>query len=185
MNLKFKYGVVKYNSQELVFLQPRYVYFWKGMNKDFRTIGGWLRVFQIFTIIGIVFLPMVGLYVLYLYFSIGYTDTDYLNLALLSAEALPGFVFSILIFRIIGSNNESTPQLINNMLAFMVLLAVVITIVLFQSGLAIRPQPILIDLVYYFIWTRYFNKSKRVFEFYGANAGPKVISETAVNEKNT
>lgn len=143
-------------------------------------IGGWLQVFQIVTFIGIVALPVTVLYEITIGIGLLH-ELDifdiYLGVLILVIVLLPGMIFSIFIFLKISLNAQTTPKKINNLLAYMTLTSIVITVVFFclfsWSGTYITPSflnTIISDFLYYFIWTRYFNRSKRVRVFYGSNA---------------
>ncbi len=132
-------------------------------------MGIWLRLFQIFTFLGIVILPITIAYIVTLW-GVDVTKDIWIDLLATFAESLPIFIFSIIIFLKLKVIEPSTPEKIEELLIMQCGISVVTSLVLYilykQSITTIKPSAVLTDLIYCVVWVNFFRRSKRVKSFY-------------------
>lgn len=141
-------------------------------------IGGWLRFYKIITIISLSIAALLIVVIAALaVLGIDAGENIY-DLAATALEIAPSLAFSILVLKIIEVRENDTPSKINHyILAYTIATFVIYAGLryLFANDFMIeKPTPALGTVIYYFIWTSYFKKSKRVKEFYGSNADQKI-----------
>jgi len=138
------------------------------------SIGGWLRFFQVMSYLGLISsaLAILAFPVMHLFVE-GVVDR-LVDLVALIFELSPGLIFSFLIVRALPVREPDIPARLKSLLGYylgITLLFYVILTAAFKTGhLTDKPSPFIGDIVYYAIWASYFNKSKRVRAYYGANA---------------
>ena len=141
---------------------------------DGKSIGGWLRFFQVTNIISIGIFGLLIIAVIGLGLLEGFGSQETIDVLASIAEVIPPLVFSFLILRILGDSDEGTPFRINTYLKY----SISATAVVFMAAMGLffldvtteRPESLLGSLIFYYIWTSYFKKSARVKEYYGCNA---------------
>lgn len=137
-------------------------------------IGGWLRFFQVINVLGLLFSVFVVLSfpVMHLYVE-GVIDSS-ADLFAILFELAPGLVTTFLIVRALPKNDAGVPDrikaLITYYVGFTVLFYGILTALLKAGYITEKPTFIVGDIIYYLIWVSYFQKSKRVRVYYGANA---------------
>ena len=141
---------------------------------DEQRIGGWLRCFQVLNYIGLILSVVVVLALFAAEALIGGMFEHMLDIVALLIEIAPPILFSYLIIKCLPVASADTPEQIKKLLGYYLAVSLVIGFSLtmaHKSGyITDKPSPFIGDLIYYAIWASYFKKSKRVKEFYGANA---------------
>ncbi len=143
-------------------------------NKQENHFKGWLKFFYIINFVWLIFLPLGSL--VYILSSMLDSETSILSNKLMFyvLELTPDFIFSILILRSIKIQNTSTPESIKKLMSFELAAKLIIGILIYmayKNGIAQdKPSPFFFSIIYYLIWSNYFKKSKRVFNYYGANS---------------
>ena len=128
---------------------------------------GWLLIFKIINVFFIVMLPLllavvVGLAIT----SDAPISVDY-GLVMPFLEALPSFVFSLLIYNAMKSRDKASIFLIKRLLTIEFVIKVVVSAVVYSVGKHVFSEPgsstsFLMYIAYFAIWHTYFSKSKRV-----------------------
>ncbi len=136
--------------------------------------GGWLRFYQVINILSIVFIGILILAIAGFEIMGAYEENELKDAFIGIFEFLPDLIFPIIIIRILKIKNEKIPDEIVKYLGYYVaasLLVYGIFYYLFKTDvIAEKPVSFLSSLIYYYIWSSYFKKSKRVKAYYGANA---------------
>jgi len=137
------------------------------------SIGGWLRFFQVVNVLSIVIGGLVLLGLSAMVILVGFDEEGIADVVAACAEMFPAILFSVLIVRVLGDRNENTPARVAQLLKYNFSAAAFVFIAVmalfFADVVSEKPTSILGSLLYYYIWTSYFKKSKRVNEYYGAN----------------
>jgi len=140
--------------------------------------GGWIRFFRIinalYWIIG-----LLGLLALlpFIFFALEGGDLAVsilpADLIAILIEVLPGIIMSFIIWRVVLVQSENTPNKINKLMQIELFFHIVISACLIyahkQGYISEGPTPIMVSIIYYFIWATYFKRSKRVLSYYGSN----------------
>lgn len=139
-----------------------------------KSIGGWLRLFQVLTAISAL-VYVLSVVLISLGYGIGRIEFESLrDFLLFILEFLPGMIFSILIFKALPIQEFYIPSQITSYLRNNLLLSFLIALLLstlYQQGMVSdKPGSVFGSIVYFAIWALYFKKSKRVREYYGDNA---------------
>ncbi len=140
--------------------------------------GGWIKFFRIFNLLywvaGVVItIAVIGIA---LFFDIE-PEQNLIDLAAITIEMLPGTIMSFIIWKSILVCDCETPNKIRSLLDIEFTLNVLTFIALFfafkEGYVSDKPNPIFFSLIYYFIWTSYLKRSKRVLSLYGSNTFKK------------
>lgn len=138
------------------------------------SFGGWLRFYQVINIISVVFIGIVILAIVAFGFMEAYDDNEFSEAIIGIFEFLPDLIFSIAIIRILTTQNQGIPGKIVKYLGYYLaasLLAYAVFYYLFKIEVVTeKPVSFFGSVFYYFIWSSYFKKSKRVKAYYGENA---------------
>ena len=141
--------------------------------EKYSTFGGWLRFFQIINILWVVLIGLVITASL-VFASLDYYEPhEYSDVFAAAFELTPEFVISIVTLGALARKSPTTPaKIVQNMgyYVWATLAVYFILYYLFKSG-AITDKPITFwgAVIYYYIWSSYFKRSKRVKSYYGAN----------------
>ena len=137
--------------------------------------GGWLRFFRIINAIYWISggLVIVGLGALML-FTWGESPQEDWDILSGVIEVIPGTIMSFLIWKVVLVQSIETPPQLKQLLQVELALHFIVTAFIYyaykQGYISDGPVPILVSIVYYFIWSTYLKKSKRVKSFYGKNS---------------
>ena len=139
--------------------------------------GGWLRFFRIINMLYWVMGLFSIIVCIYLVLFVGVEKKqELINSMAIMIELIPGTVMSFLIWRIVLIKNDETPKKIKWLITFELALQLMFGAVLYlaykQGYISDQPTPVLLSVIYYFIWASYFKRSKRVFSYYGSNHLP-------------
>ncbi|MDM3871509.1 hypothetical protein QSV34_09085 [Porticoccus sp. W117] len=141
---------------------------------ELKSIGGWLRFFQVVNFIYAIAGVLVAALVVVTYFIDESVYGGLIGSIASLVELTPVIVFSILILKVVNHQEEGIPVKIKSYIGYYLL-----TSFLVAAGIASlyimdlvpdKPASIFGDLIYYLIWSSYFKRSKRVRSFYGATA---------------
>jgi len=136
--------------------------------------GGWLRFFQVMNIISVVIVVLLLLLVaselLFDFLELG-NDIEMYTLFI---EVLIVLSYSTATLKILKIQNQTIPQTLNKYLTVYFIASMLMfginLLLYYYDYLEEKPESISSDIFYYLIWIFYFKKSKRVNEYYGANA---------------
>ena len=138
------------------------------------SFGGWLRFYQMINIISVVFVGVIVLAVAAFEIMGAYEENELKETFIYFFEFLPDFIIPIMILRILKIKDEKTPDQVVKFLGYYVAVSLLlygIYYYLFETNMvAEKPVSFWSSVIYYFIWSSYFKKSKRVKAYYGANA---------------
>jgi len=146
-------------------------------NNDLSSIGGWLRFFQVINYINFTLSIVTVIALVIIYALLGDVFELELDGPALFLELIPFLIFSYLIIKALPVRAIDTPARIKSLIGYDLVVSITVSIILIVSHnhglISDKPAPILISVIYYFIWATYFKKSKRVLDFYGSNAESK------------
>ncbi len=136
-----------------------------------RTIGGWLRFYQVTNYISLILGSLVAVGVCIASLFIDDMFEKQWDLAALILELSPSIIFSFLIIRVLSKPESQVPAQIKKYIGNYVGASIFINIglrYLFSNDVITdEPTTFIGDLIYYAIWVSYFKRSKRVAQFYG------------------
>lgn len=118
-------------------------------------------------------LAILGLMTLIVW-EFNFTNQDAIDNSALIVELLPTTIFSFIIWRMVSVKSKTTPSRIKATMRIDLFFSLVVGFVMymaFKKGfITDKPVPFYGSLIYYFIWSSYFNLSKRVLSYYGFNS---------------
>jgi len=139
----------------------------------FEFFGGWLRFYQILNVLSIIVLIVALGFLLFLSFTESFSNQNLIDFAMIGLESTPILLLSIFTLKILNKKEGEVPGKVKSYLDYYLSATVVIYVILYISfskgQITEKPTPLLGDIIYYFIWTSYFKKSKRVKVYYGKN----------------
>jgi hypothetical protein len=145
------------------------------MARPLNEFGGWLKFFYITMWIGLVALPIYMLLLLPGLFG-GARGAVYW-LVILIDDAICVFL-GYKIIRAIKKREADTPNRLIRLLAFVLLVGVIFAVPEIYFGRIVRGmegvwevvKAVIKVIIWFFVWTTYFRKSKRILAYYGKNA---------------
>jgi len=136
--------------------------------------GGWLRFYQIINIISLVIFGLFFLAGIAFSFLGYYESGESTDMIAALVESIPGLFISIVAIKLLTVKSPQTPNKMVKMLGYYVTATIVIYAVLFYlhktEQISEKPLSFWGSVIYYYIWSSYFKKSKRVNGYFGANA---------------
>jgi hypothetical protein len=139
------------------------------------TLSGILKSYKIFNFIWFSLGSIAGLGLITLMiWEFKFSSQNTIDNAALILELLPTTIFSFIIWRMVSVKKSTTPSRIKSVMRIDLLFSLIIGVILylaFKKGfITDKPVPFLGSVIYYFIWSSYFNSSKKVLSYYGFNS---------------
>ncbi|HEO66331.1 MAG TPA: hypothetical protein ENI73_10760 [Spirochaetes bacterium] len=141
------------------------------MSRPIDELSGWLKTFQVTNLLTLFFLPITVIYFVFLY-SYNKTTIPLAIILVLIGELGVYWFITYKILKCIKLRSEDVPNMISKLLLSLVIVSDGFLAIkhLIDLDLTMNSVKVLVsEVLYFFGWAMYFEKSKRVKAYYGAN----------------